>query len=60
MGEKKNSFSNINTSDITDDKTFWKTVKPFSTNKINTKSKIKVTDKKVVPWEGQEEIVLKK
>ena len=27
--EKKNSFSNINTSDITDNKTFWKTVKPF-------------------------------
>ena len=27
--EKKNFFSNINTSDITDNKTFWKTVKPF-------------------------------
>ena len=27
--EKKNFFGNINTSDITDNKTFWKTVKTF-------------------------------
>ena len=27
--EKKNFFSNIKTSDITDNKTFWKKVKPF-------------------------------
>ena len=27
--EKKKFFSNINTSDITDNKTFWKTGKPF-------------------------------
>ena len=27
--EKKKFFSNINTSDITDNKTFWKTAKPF-------------------------------
>ena len=32
--EKKNFFSNTNTSDITDNKTFWKTVKPFFTDKI--------------------------
>ena len=38
--EKKNFFSNINTSDIRDNKTFWKTVKPFFTDKIKTKSKI--------------------
>ena len=37
--EKKNFFSNINTSDITDNKTFWKTVKQFFTDKIKTKSK---------------------
>ena len=38
--EKKNFFSNINTSEITDSKTFWKIVKPFFTDKIKTKSKI--------------------
>ena len=31
--KKKNFFSNIHTSDITDNKTFWKTVKPFFTDK---------------------------
>ena len=36
--EKKNFFSNINTSDITDH-AFWKTVKLFFTDKIKTKSK---------------------
>ena len=45
--EKKNLFSNINTSDITDKKTFWKTVKPFFTDKIKTKSKITLIEKNV-------------
>ena len=36
---EKNFFSNINTSDITDNKIFWKTVKPVFTGKIQTKSK---------------------
>ena len=31
---EKNFFSNINTSDITDNKIFWKTVKPYFTDKI--------------------------
>ena len=44
--EKKSFFSNINTSDITDDKTFWNTVKPFFTDKIKTKSKITLIKKK--------------
>ena len=44
--EKKNFFSNINTSDITD-KTFWKTVKPFFTDKMKTKSKITLIEKKI-------------
>ena len=44
--EKKNFLSNINTSDITDNKTFWKTVKPFFTDKIKTKSKITLINKK--------------
>ena len=38
--EKKNFFNNINTRDITNNKTFWKTVKPLFTDKIQTKSKI--------------------
>ena len=47
--EKKNFFSNINTSDMTDNKIFWKTVKPFFTDKIKTKSKITLLDKKCIP-----------
>ena len=55
--EKKNFFSNINMSDITDNKTVWKTVKPFFTDKIKTKSKITLIEKNIVSQEGQEEIV---
>ena len=58
--EKKNFFSNINKSDITDNKTFWRTVKPFFTEKIKTKSKITLIEKKIVSQEGQEEIVSEK
>ena len=43
---KKNFISNINTSGITDNKTFWKTVKPYFTDKIKTKSKITLIEKK--------------
>ena len=46
--ERKNFFSNINTSDITDNKTFWKTVKPFFTDKIKIKSKITLIEKKII------------
>ena len=38
--EKNNFFSNINTRDITDNKTFWKTVNLIFTDKMKTKSKI--------------------
>ena len=57
--EKKNFFRNINTSDITDNKPFWETVKPF-TDKIKTKSKITPIQKTIVSQNGQEEIVLGK
>ena len=53
--EKKNFFSNIDTSDITDNKTFWKTVKPFFTDKIKAKSKVTLIEKNIVSQEGQEE-----
>ena len=59
-GDKKNFFSNINTSHITDNKTFWKTVKLFFTDKIKTKSKIMLIEKKIFSQEGQEEIVSEK
>ena len=58
--EKKNVFDNISTRDITDNKTFWKTVKPLFTDKVQTKSKIKLIEKKVEPRERQEQIVSEK
>ena len=47
-------------SDITDNKTFWKTVKPFFTDKIKTKSKITLIEKNIASQEGQEKIVSEK
>ena len=44
--ENQNFFTNISTRDITDNKTFWKTVKPLFTDKVQTKSKIKLIEKK--------------
>ena len=58
--EKKNFFSNINTSNITDNKTFWKTVKTFFSDKIKSKSKITFIEKKIFSQEGQEEKVSQK
>ena len=57
--EKKN-FNKINTTTITDSKTFWKTLKPFFTDKIKTKSKITLIEKKNSSQEGQKEIVSEK
>ena len=42
---KKNVFSNLNTTIVTDNKTFWKTLKPFLTDKVKTKSKIILIEK---------------
>ena len=44
---KKNFFSKLNTSDVTDNKTFRRTVKPFLTDKVKTKSKITLIEKKI-------------
>ena len=49
--EKKNF--NINTRDITDSKTFWKTVKPLVTDKVQTKSKITLIEKKFFQAKGK-------
>ena len=43
---KKQFFSNLNTNDITDSKTFWRTVKPFLTDLVETKSKITLIEKR--------------
>ena len=41
----KNFFSKLNTSDVTGNKTFCRTVKPFLTDKVKTKSKITLIEK---------------
>ena len=43
---KKQLFSNLNTNVVTENKTFWRTVKPFLTDKVKTKSKITLIEKK--------------
>ena len=58
--EKKNSFNNISTSDITDNKTFQLTVKPSLTDKVQTKSKITLIEKKAVSGERQGQKVSEK
>ena len=37
---KKQYFSNINVSDVTDNKSFWKSVKPYFSNKGSNSNKI--------------------
>ena len=55
--EKNNYFSNINIRDITDNKRFWKTVKPLFTDKIPTKSKITLIEKKVITQDDEDDII---
>ena len=42
---KKQFCSNLNTTVSTENKTFWKTLKPFLTDKVKTKSKIPLIEK---------------
>ena len=42
---KKNYYSNLNEKKITDNKTFWKAVKPFLSNKTPSNEKITLTEK---------------
>ena len=58
--EKKNLCNNISTRDITDNKIFWKTVKPLFTDKVQAKSKITLIEKKNVSGKGQEQILSEK
>ena len=43
---KENFFSKLNTSDVTDNKSFWRRVKPFLTEKVKAKSKITLIEKR--------------
>ena len=54
--QKKNFFSKLNTWDVTDNKTFWRKLKPLFTDKVQTKSKITLIEKKVVSNQGDKVI----
>ena len=43
--ERKRFFNNLNPSFVTDNKLFWKTIKPFFSNKGNYGSQIKLVEK---------------
>ena len=43
--ERKRFFNNLNPSFVTDNKLFWKTIKPFFSNKVNYGSQIKLVEK---------------
>ena len=51
--EKKNFYSNLNMRDVADNKMFWKKVRPLFTDKIQTKSKITLIEKKVLKENGK-------
>lgn len=59
---KRNFFSNINTSDITNNKSFWKRTKPISADKIKTNSKKILIEKRktISSCKVQEKIVSEK
>ena len=47
--EKKNFYSNLDTNIVIDNRTFWKTVKPFLSEKVTKHSKINlVEDDKII------------
>ena len=53
---KKNFYGKLKTRDITENKTFWKKVKSFFIDKIQTKYKITLTEIKIVTSEGEKVI----
>ena len=54
--QKKNFLSKLNTREVTDNKKFWRKVKPLFTDKIQTKSKITLIEKKLVSNQGDKVI----
>lgn len=51
---KQACFGNINTTDVTHNKTFWRTVKLFFTDKVTDCSKITLSEKKVQKKKGND------
>ena len=52
--EKKNFYSNLDTKVVIDNRTFWKTVKPFLSEKVTKQSKINlVEDDKIISRDDQ-------
>ena len=52
--DKKNFYSNLNTKIVIDNRTFWKTVKPFLSEKVTIHSKINlVEDDKIISRDDQ-------
>ena len=43
--EKKAYYSNLNIRDVTDNKTFWRKIKPLSSEKVNLQTKILLVEK---------------
>ena len=46
--ERKKSFDNLNTSVVSDNKTFWNVIKPFFTNKSTFGRNIKLIEKEEI------------
>ena len=53
-------FDHISTTDVTDNKTFWKTVKKIFTDKVTTCSKITSIEKKEVQKKDREKVMIEK
>ena len=52
--EKKNFYSNLDTNVVIDNRTFWRTVKPFPSEKVTKHSKINlVVDDKIISRDHQ-------
>ena len=45
---KKNYYSNINKKDVTDNKTFWKTVTPFTSDKVFSAETIDLVENDII------------
>ena len=52
--KEKNFFSSLNPSLVKDNKLFWKTVKPFFSNKGNLGQNIKLVEENQLPQNDQE------
>ena len=51
---KREYFNKMNRNNITDNKKFWKTVKPYLSNKVRTTDKIKLVENEEIITNDQE------